>query len=122
MKKKILSLFIIGCLFAGMGLSSECFAAPHNNNQHKEFKHNSAPKKPAKPAPKKQVKKAPAKKQQAIQKHRQANFKAKKQHQKEAKKFNKKQQKIDKKQQKVTKKTNNRHSLFGNHNRRTHRK
>ena len=45
MKKKILSLFIIGALFAGMGLSAECFAASSHNNhhdyaknrQHKEF-------------------------------------------------------------------------------------
>ena len=45
MKKKFLSLFIIGALFAGMGLSAECFAASSHNNhhdyaknrQHKEF-------------------------------------------------------------------------------------
>ena len=116
MKKKFLSLFIIGCLFAGMGLSAECLAAPHHrdikNNQHKELRH--------KPAHKKSVKKAPAKKHQAIKKHQQSKFKAQKQHQKNVKKFNKNQQKINKKQ-------NNKHSFhkkYSRHNNksRNHRK
>ena len=51
MKKKLLSFLIIGGLFAGMGLSAECFAAPGHHRdiksiQHKELRHRQAHKKP----------------------------------------------------------------------------
>ena len=114
MKKKFLSLFIIGCLFAGMGLSSQCFAAPHDDikhNQHKELADKNEHKKPARPVFKKHTQKASAKRHQQVQKHRQAHFKAQKQHQKNVKKYNKSQQKINKQQNKKHNfhRSNNRH-------------
>ncbi len=93
MKKKLLSMLIIGAMIAGLG-ATECLAAPGHhrdikNNQHKEMKHKPILKKHAKPAQKKHVRKAPAKKHQFIQKHNQAKFKKQKQHQKEMKKHQK---------------------------------
>ena len=46
MKKKILSLLIVGMLFVGIGLNADCLAAPHHrdngrNMQHKELRHRS---------------------------------------------------------------------------------
>ena len=114
MKKKLLSLLIIGGLFAGMGLSAECFAAPGHhrdvkNNQHKELRHRPAPKKPVKPA-----KKAAPKKHQAMKKHQQTRFKAQKQHQKNVKKYQKNNRKNIRNFKKHQNKTPNRR----NHRRR----
>ena len=121
MKKKLLSLLIIGGLFAGMGLSAECFAAPGHhrdvkNNQHKELRYRPATKKPAKSAPKKlskpaskkQVKKAPPKRHQAVKKHQQTKFKAQKQHQKNVKRYQKNDRKNIRNFKKHQNKTQNR--------------
>lgn len=94
MKKKLLSLLIIGGLFAGMGLSAECFAAPEHHREikkteHNELRHTHSLKKPAKQSSKKSIKKESQKKHQAIKKHQQAKFKAQKQHQKNVKKHQK---------------------------------
>lgn len=102
MKKKILSLFIIGALFAGMGLSAECFAAPlhRGDGQHREVKHK--PHKPIKKAPSKSIKHSPKKHKHNVKKtsHKQslknrykAKFKAQKEHRKSVKQAHKKQKK-----------------------------
>ncbi len=112
MKKKLLSFLIIGGLFAGMGLSAECFAAPGHHRdiksiQHKELRHRQAHKKPVGDAHKKHAKKAPAKKHQVIKKHQQSRFKAQKQHKKNIKRAEKNNRKNIKNEN-----NNNRHNRF----------
>lgn len=96
MNKKILSLLVAGALFAGIGMSTECFAAPHGNRglknpPHKEMRHQQSQrghKQFAKKGPKKEIKKAPSKKE--FQNNRgHSKFEKKNEHKKNIKQFNK---------------------------------
>ncbi len=103
MKKKILSLLIVGMLFVGIGLNADCLAAPHHrdngrNMQHKALRHRShSPQKVNRhKKPKQKVKKAPQHKKFQMRKHK-SNVKPKQKHRKTIKFFHKKHNKPEKK-------------------------